>query len=33
MDSSVLRSLGWSPSTTLEEGLALAYRDFLSSPR
>jgi len=31
MDSSVLRSLGWAPTVTLDEGLALAYRDFLES--
>lgn len=28
MDSSRLRSLGWSPKTSLEEGLVLAYQDF-----
>lgn len=28
MDSSRLRSLGWSPKTSLGDGLALAYRDF-----
>ena len=33
MDVSRLKSLGWSPRVRLEEGLALAYRDFLSSPR
>jgi nucleoside-diphosphate-sugar epimerase len=31
MDSSVLRGLGWSPSVDLDEGLALAYQDFLAS--
>jgi GDP-L-fucose synthase len=30
MDISVLRSLGWSPKTDLEQGISLAYRDFLS---
>ncbi len=29
MDSSLIRSLGWSPSTSLEKGLKIAYRDFL----
>ncbi len=32
MDVARLKSLGWSPSVTLEQGLALAYRDFLSNP-
>jgi GDP-L-fucose synthase len=30
MDSSRLFSTGWSPKTTLEQGIALAYQDFLS---
>lgn len=30
MDSSRLFSLGWKPSVSLREGIALAYRDFLS---
>ena len=30
MDVSRLRALGWQPRVRLEEGLALAYRDFLS---
>jgi len=30
MDNSRIRALGWNPSTSLEEGLAVAYRDFLS---
>jgi GDP-L-fucose synthase len=29
MDSSLIQELGWSPRTRLEEGLRLAYRDFL----
>ncbi len=29
MDSSLIRSLGWSPSTSLEKGLKIAYCDFL----
>ncbi len=29
MDSSLIASLGWQASTTLEDGLMLAYRDFL----
>jgi GDP-L-fucose synthase len=33
MDSSKLRSLGWSPTTPLREGLALAYEDFRKSSR
>ncbi len=33
MDVSRIRSLGWSPRVGLEEGLALAYADFLSSER
>jgi GDP-L-fucose synthase len=33
MDSSKLRSLGWSPTTPLREGLALAYDDFRKSSR
>jgi len=33
MDVSRLKSLGWLPRVGLEEGLALAYRDFLSSAR
>ena len=32
MDVGRLRSLGWSPAVSLEQGLALAYRDFLSKP-
>jgi len=31
MDISRLTSLGWSPQTTMREGLRLAYRDFLQS--
>ncbi|MBP84976.1 MAG: GDP-fucose synthetase [Verrucomicrobiales bacterium] len=31
MDSSLIYSLGWRPSVHLEEGLRLAYRDFLQS--
>ena len=30
MDSSRLRSLGWSPQVDLKEGIALAYRDYLT---
>lgn len=33
MDSSLIRSLGWSPSTTLEEGLRIAYHDFLEQTK
>jgi GDP-L-fucose synthase len=33
MDTSRLRALGWRPKTGLEEGLAIAYRDFLGSAR
>ncbi len=33
MDVSRLRALGWKPRVRLEEGLAIAYRDFLSSAR
>jgi GDP-L-fucose synthase len=33
MDVGRLKSLGWTPRVDLEQGLALAYRDFLSSPR
>jgi GDP-L-fucose synthase len=33
MDVGRLRALGWRPAVGLEEGLALAYRDFLSSTR
>lgn len=29
MDSSLIRSLGWEPSTSLTDGLKVAYRDFL----
>jgi len=29
MDSSLIRSLGWRPTTSLENGLKIAYRDFL----
>ncbi|WNO06256.1 GDP-L-fucose synthase family protein [Rhodoferax mekongensis] len=31
MDSSRLRKLGWAPKVTLEEGIALAYRDFMAT--
>jgi GDP-L-fucose synthase len=31
MDSSLLRKLGWQPKIGLEEGLKLAYQDFLES--
>jgi GDP-L-fucose synthase len=31
MDSSLLRSTGWEPQIGLEEGLALAYRDYLEA--
>jgi len=30
MDSSKLNRLGWKPSVTLEAGLTIAYKDFLS---
>jgi GDP-L-fucose synthase len=33
MDVGRLKSLGWTPRVTLEQGLELAYRDFLSSAR
>ena len=33
MDVGRLRALGWRPRVSLEEGLALAYRDFLGSKR
>jgi GDP-L-fucose synthase len=33
MDSSLLRSLGWTPAITLEDGLRHAYEDFLSENR
>ena len=33
MDSSRLRALGWSPTVSLRDGLALAYQDFLRSQR
>jgi GDP-L-fucose synthase len=33
MDVSRLKALGWQPRVALEEGLALAYKDFLSSTR
>jgi GDP-L-fucose synthase len=33
MDVGRLKALGWHPRVPLEEGLALAYRDFLGSPR
>jgi len=33
MDVSRLRALGWQPRVGLEEGLALAYRDFLAGAR
>ena len=29
MDSSLIQSLGWTPRTSLEDGLAIAYNDFL----
>jgi len=29
MDSSLIESLGWSPKTSLEDGLPIAYREFL----
>jgi GDP-L-fucose synthase len=29
MDSSTLKTLGWSASTSLQHGLATAYQDFL----
>src|SRR5690606_28552411 len=32
LDSSRLRDLGWRPTTTLEEGLALTYRSWLTNP-
>lgn len=31
MDSTVMRSLGWNPSINLEEGLEMAYRDFVEN--
>ena len=33
MDSSLLRKLGWKPHVTFEDGLSVAYRDFLLSDR
>jgi GDP-L-fucose synthase len=33
MDTSRLNALGWKPKVGLDEGLALAYRDFLTSRR
>jgi GDP-L-fucose synthase len=30
MDSEVARNLGWSPNVDLQQGLKLAYEDFLS---
>jgi GDP-L-fucose synthase len=33
MDVSRLKALGWRPRVGLEEGLALAYRDFLAGGR
>jgi nucleoside-diphosphate-sugar epimerase len=33
MDVSRLKALGWKPRVRLEEGLALAYRDFLAGGR
>jgi GDP-L-fucose synthase len=33
MDAGRLRALGWRPRVSLEEGLALAYRDFLAGAR
>lgn len=32
MDSSVLNSLGWFPRVSLEQGLELTYRDYLTNP-
>lgn len=32
LDSSVIKSLGWSPKVKLGRGLALAYKDFLQNP-
>ena len=32
LDISRSLELGWKPTTTLEEGLKLAYRDFLENP-
>jgi GDP-L-fucose synthase len=31
MDSSLLRNLGWQPKIGLEEGLKLAYQDFIKN--
>lgn len=31
MDNSILRELGWAPSVNLEQGLSLAYQDFLEA--
>jgi GDP-L-fucose synthase len=31
MDSSLLRSTGWAPAVALEEGLSLAYADYLAT--
>jgi len=33
MDTSRLKALGWRPRVALEEGLAMAYKDFLASDR
>lgn len=33
MDVSILKSMGWEPKVSLEEGIALAYQDFLSRER
>jgi GDP-L-fucose synthase len=33
LDSSLLKSIGWTPRVTLEEGLATAYADYLSRTR
>jgi hypothetical protein len=31
MDSSLLRSTGWAPAIGLQEGLSLAYADYLAA--
>ena len=33
METSRLNALGWRPKVGLDEGLAIAYRDFLESSR